>query len=64
LESNAHLQRCPEIGEFSQSTLIKLIDHEVDDDACDADVEPQGEGPAGDSAMFVEAFEEGEAEGD
>ena len=43
---------------------IQLIDHEVDDDAGDGDVEPEGEGPAGDEAVFVELLEPGAAEGD
>jgi len=41
-----------------------LVDHEVDDYACDADVEPEGESPAGDLAVFVEALDPGAAKGD
>ena len=41
-----------------------MVDHEVDDDAGDADVEPEGERPAGDLAVLVEAFGPRAAEGD
>ena len=41
-----------------------MVEHEVDDDAGDGDVEPEGEGVAGDEAMLIEFFEEGAAEGD
>ena len=43
---------------------IQLVDQEVDDDAGDGDVEPEGEGPAGDEAMLVKFLEPGAAEGD
>jgi len=36
----------------------------LDDDAGDADVEPQRKGPSGDEAMLIEAFQPGAAEGD
>ena len=43
---------------------VDLVDHEVDDDAGDGNVEPEGEGPAGDEAVLVEAFEPSAAESD
>jgi hypothetical protein len=42
---------------------VDLVDHQVDNDAGDGDVEPKGEGPAGDEAMLIEFFEEGAAKG-
>ena len=41
-----------------------MVDHEVDDDAGDGDVEPEGEGPAGNAAMLVETFEESATKGE
>lgn len=43
---------------------VELIDEEVDDNAGDGNVEPEGESPAGDEAMFVETREPGPAESD
>jgi len=43
---------------------VDLVDHEVDDDAGDGDVEPEGEGPAGDEAVLIEPFEPSAAERD
>lgn len=42
---------------------VPFIDHEVDDYAGDGDVEPEGQGPAGDDAMLVEFLEPGAAQG-
>ena len=42
---------------------VDLIKHEIDDDAGDRDIEPEGEGPTGDNAVSVEALEQGPAEG-
>jgi len=43
---------------------VDFVDHEVDDHAGDGNVEPEGEGPAGDEAVLVEAFEPSAAERD
>jgi hypothetical protein len=43
---------------------VDLVDHEVDDDAGDGDVEPERQGPAGDEAVLIEALEEGAAKRD
>lgn len=51
-------------GYWGISSSIDLVDHEVDDYAGDADVEPEGEGPAGDLAVLVETLGPGAAEGD
>lgn len=50
--------------EISSVRRVDLVDHEVDDYAGDADVEPQGEGPAGDLAVLIEAFDPRATEGD
>src|SRR6516165_194853 len=43
---------------------VDLVDQEVDDDAGDGDVEPEGKGPAGDKAVLIEAFEPSATERD
>ena len=40
-----------------------MVEHQVHDYAGDADVEPDGEGPAGDAAVLVEAGSEAAVEG-
>ena len=46
------------------SGRVELVDHEVDDDAGDGDVEPQWKGPAGDEAMLIETLEKRAAQCD
>lgn len=43
---------------------VDLVEEEVDEDAGDGDVKPEGQGVAGDEAVLVEFFKEGAAEGD
>ena len=43
---------------------VELVEEEVDDNAGEGDVEPEGESIAGDEAVFIEFFEEGAAERD
>ena len=43
---------------------VELVDHEIDDNAGDGDVEPEGEGPAGDEAVLVETLQPSAAQSD
>ena len=49
---------------YSLLRRVELVNHEVDDDAGDADVEPKGKGPFGDGAMLIELLGPGAAQGD
>ena len=42
---------------------VELVEHEVDDDAGDGDVEPNGESPAGNATMKLELASQGAANG-
>src|SRR5579864_4679810 len=41
-----------------------VVEHEVDEDTSDRDVQPEREGPAGNGAMAVEALAQGSGQGD
>src|ERR1700757_3179572 len=46
------------------SNCEPVVEHEVDENTGDRDVEPEREGPAGDGAMAVEALAQGSGQGD